>query len=77
MRKDLRWRVTPTEANGQPAFAHYLLDADTGQYAAHSITVLGIRRGGIAEMDAFLIDEADSVLITTIGVASCWGSRRM
>jgi RNA polymerase sigma-70 factor (ECF subfamily) len=57
MREELRWRVTPTEANGQPAFAHYLLDPETGQYSAHSITVLELRDGRIAEVDAFLFPE--------------------
>jgi RNA polymerase sigma-70 factor (ECF subfamily) len=57
MREELRWRVTPTEANGQPAAAHYLLDPATGQYAAHGITVLELRDDRIAEINAFLFPD--------------------
>jgi RNA polymerase sigma-70 factor (ECF subfamily) len=57
MRAQLHWRVTPTEANGQPAFAHYLLDPGTGDYNAHGITVLTIRDGRIAEMTGFLFPD--------------------
>jgi RNA polymerase sigma-70 factor (ECF subfamily) len=57
MREDLRWRVTPTEANGQLAFAHYLFDPATSRYAAHGITVLELRDDRIAEMNAFLFPD--------------------
>jgi RNA polymerase sigma-70 factor (ECF subfamily) len=48
-----RWRVIRSEANGQPAFAHYLFDESTRSYLAHSITVIRVRGGQIADTDAF------------------------
>jgi RNA polymerase sigma-70 factor, ECF subfamily len=57
MADQLHWRVLATEANGQLAFAHYLLGPPAGTYAAHSITVVGIRDGRIAEIDAFLFPD--------------------
>lgn len=48
-----QWRVLPTCANGQLAFAHYLRDARSGNYMAHSLDVITLRSGRIAAMDAF------------------------
>jgi len=47
-----QWRMIPTIANGQPAAASYVRDAD-GVYAAHSIQVLTLTRTGIARIMAF------------------------
>jgi RNA polymerase sigma-70 factor (ECF subfamily) len=47
------FRVVPTGANGQPAFAAYLRGRD-GIYRAHAIHVLTLGRGGIARIVVFL-----------------------
>jgi RNA polymerase sigma-70 factor, ECF subfamily len=50
-----RWRMIPTSANGQPAFAAYAWDEQTAAFMPHSVTVLTLRPGGeIEEMTAFL-----------------------
>jgi RNA polymerase sigma-70 factor (ECF subfamily) len=57
MSPGLRWRVVPTEANTQPAFAFYLFDESKSRYLAHSITLLEIREGLISAFDAFLFPD--------------------
>jgi RNA polymerase sigma-70 factor (TIGR02960 family) len=47
-----QWRVAVTRANGQLAFAAYLLDT-SGQWAAHSIDVVEIRGEKISSITAF------------------------
>jgi RNA polymerase sigma-70 factor, ECF subfamily len=47
------WRMVPTRANGQPAFATYLRGPDGG-YHAHAIQVLTVTAAGIARVVAFL-----------------------
>jgi RNA polymerase sigma-70 factor, ECF subfamily len=47
------WRMVPTRANGQPAFATYLRGPDGG-YHAHAIQVLTVTAAGIAGVVAFL-----------------------
>jgi RNA polymerase sigma-70 factor (ECF subfamily) len=47
------WRMVPTRANGQPAFAAYLRGPD-GSYHAHAIQVLTVTAAGIARVVAFL-----------------------
>jgi RNA polymerase sigma-70 factor (ECF subfamily) len=49
-----RWRLVPTWANGQPAFAEYRYDAELERFAAHSIVVLTLEGGLIAEMMVFM-----------------------
>jgi RNA polymerase sigma-70 factor (ECF subfamily) len=44
--------VTPTRANGQPAFASYLLAGD-GRYYPHAVQVLTLGVAGIARITAF------------------------
>jgi ketosteroid isomerase-like protein len=46
------WRLVPTSANGQPAFACYQ-DAGAG-FRLGAITVLTVRDGRIAEISGFL-----------------------
>jgi RNA polymerase sigma-70 factor (TIGR02960 family) len=47
------WRMVPTKANGQPALAVYLLEAD-GAYRPHGLQVLTIVAGsGISRITAF------------------------
>jgi len=47
------FRLVPITANGQPAAAAYVREAD-GVHRAHGIQVLTIRTGGIARIDTFL-----------------------
>jgi RNA polymerase sigma-70 factor (ECF subfamily) len=47
------WRMVPTRANGQPAFATYLRGPDGG-YHAHAIQVVTVTAAGIARVVAFL-----------------------
>jgi RNA polymerase sigma-70 factor (ECF subfamily) len=47
-----RFRMIPTAANGQPAFAAYLRDHD-GVYRAHSICVLTIAASRVARVTSF------------------------
>jgi RNA polymerase sigma-70 factor (ECF subfamily) len=49
-----RWRILPTHANGQLAFAHYLVSEETGAYEWHHVLTVGLRDGRIAELIAFL-----------------------
>jgi len=53
----LRWSCKPFRANGQLAFAHYLLDAEDGSASAHSITVVDLDGERIGAMTAFLMPE--------------------
>jgi RNA polymerase sigma-70 factor (ECF subfamily) len=50
---DRRWRVVPTRANGQLAFANYKWDAGTNAFVPDAITVLTLAGAKIAEMTAF------------------------
>ena len=47
------FRLVPTAANGQPAFAAYQRDAG-GVYRAHAVLVLALSPTGIARVDIFL-----------------------
>ena len=47
-----RFRLFPTEANGQPAFAAYLQEAD-GVFRAHAIQLLTVRDGLVARIVSF------------------------
>jgi RNA polymerase sigma-70 factor, ECF subfamily len=47
-----KFRLTATRANGQPAFAAYLREAD-GVYRAHAIQVLTVRDGLVARIVSF------------------------
>lgn len=50
-----RWRLTPTRANGQPAFGCYMRTPDQQRYQLHALHVLTLRTdGSIAEITAFL-----------------------
>jgi RNA polymerase sigma-70 factor, ECF subfamily len=50
----MRWRLVPTRANGQLAFAHYLWDPKRAAFHAHSINVLALSGEGVAAITAFL-----------------------
>jgi RNA polymerase sigma-70 factor (ECF subfamily) len=49
-----RWRMVPTSANGQPAFATYSWDERTAAFMPHSLSVLTLREGKIEEITAFM-----------------------
>ena len=51
---DRRWKMVATSANGQPAFATYDWNEQTGAFTPHSISVLTLRNGEIEEIIAFL-----------------------
>jgi RNA polymerase sigma-70 factor, ECF subfamily len=48
-----RWRVVPTQANGQPAFGQYLWDDEANAYLPHAIAVLTLAGDRIAELTIF------------------------
>jgi RNA polymerase sigma-70 factor, ECF subfamily len=48
-----RWRVVPTNANGQPAFAHYVWDERAGAFVAEGIAVLTLDGNEIGELTVF------------------------
>ena len=52
-----RFRMIPTRANGQLAFAHYARDPDEEIFRAHGMTVLTLRGDRIGELTAFLAPE--------------------
>jgi RNA polymerase sigma-70 factor (ECF subfamily) len=54
LRGHRRWKMVPISANGQPAFATYDWNEQTGAFAPHSISVLTLRGGQIEEITAFL-----------------------
>ena len=49
-----RWRMVPTSANGQPAFAAYSWDEQTAAFMPHSLSVLTLREGKVEEITAFM-----------------------
>ena len=50
-----RWRLRPTAANGQLAFASYRRDDSDGRFHAHALQVLRFEGQRLAEMQMFLI----------------------
>jgi RNA polymerase sigma-70 factor (ECF subfamily) len=48
-----RWRVVPTQANGQPGFGHYRWDDDAHAFAARAVAVLTLDGDAIGEITAF------------------------
>jgi RNA polymerase sigma-70 factor (ECF subfamily) len=56
--------LVPIRANGEPAFAMYTRDRESGQMRASAIHVLTIRDGAIAAVDAFL----DPTLFESFGL---------
>ena len=57
LRTGRRWRLLPVGANGQVAFAHYMSDATTGRFTAHSINVLTLQGERFSSMTAFMEPE--------------------
>ncbi len=50
---DLRWRIIPTRANGQLAFAHYGWDDEAGAFTAHGIAVIALDGDRISDLTIF------------------------
>jgi RNA polymerase sigma-70 factor, ECF subfamily len=57
LREGMR-RFVPTRANGQPAVAHYTLDAEAEAYLPHAIHVLGLEGNRIRDITVFHTPEA-------------------
>jgi RNA polymerase sigma-70 factor, ECF subfamily len=57
LRPDRRWKLVPTSANGQPAFAAYRWNEQAGMFTPHGISVLTMRDNQIEEITAFLDPE--------------------
>jgi RNA polymerase sigma-70 factor (ECF subfamily) len=55
---DERWRLVPTRANGQLAFAHYQWKPDRDRFVAHAIHVLTLEGTRIRDITAFRTPEA-------------------
>jgi RNA polymerase sigma-70 factor, ECF subfamily len=53
---DTRWRIVPTRANGQLAFAHYAWDGSG--FVAHAIGLVALRGRAIEELTVFRTPEA-------------------
>jgi RNA polymerase sigma-70 factor, ECF subfamily len=56
----------PARANGQIAFGCYAWDRDVDRYVGHSIDVLALRGGAIAQIVAFL--EVDARTLERFGL---------
>jgi RNA polymerase sigma-70 factor, ECF subfamily len=54
----VRWRVLPTRANGQLAFAHYRFDADAAAFRLGELCVLSLEGDRIKEITAFRTRES-------------------
>lgn len=55
-----RWRLVPTMASGQLAFAGYRWDETRGVFVAEGLDVLTLRAGRITAITAFLLDDLDA-----------------
>jgi RNA polymerase sigma-70 factor, ECF subfamily len=53
MREGYRWRVIPTSANGQPAFAHYIWSEEKDAFVPEGVAVLTLDGDKIAELTVF------------------------
>jgi RNA polymerase sigma-70 factor (ECF subfamily) len=58
-----RWRLYPTQANGQPAFVLYRADEAQNAYRAYSVQVVTLDDSQVADVTAFL----DPSLVTAFG----------
>jgi RNA polymerase sigma-70 factor (ECF subfamily) len=61
-------KMIRTEANGQPAFAQYLLDQETGEYNAFSLQVLTLSGDIVTHVTVFF----DLSLFATFGLPPVW-----
>lgn len=51
---EVRWRMIPTEANGQPALGCYEWNELSSSFDAHSVDVLAVRDGLVSGITSFL-----------------------
>jgi RNA polymerase sigma-70 factor (ECF subfamily) len=65
------WRMYPTQANGQPAFAGYLRDA-TGVYRPYGVCVLTVVDEGVSRVTSF----GDPDLVAAFGFPATPPSQR-
>ena len=63
-----RFRLLPTQANGQPAFVLYTKGDGERSWRAHSLQVLGIEDNAISSLTAFMRPLAPS-LVPAFGLA--------
>jgi RNA polymerase sigma-70 factor (ECF subfamily) len=54
LREERRWRLEPTEANGQPAVAFWVWKEDVGAFLTHGLSVLSFEPEGISAFTTFL-----------------------
>jgi RNA polymerase sigma-70 factor (ECF subfamily) len=64
LRRDMRWRLVPVQANGQLAFGKYIWDEERETFTAHGLIVLTLDGELIAEFTTFL----DAKLIPRFGL---------
>jgi RNA polymerase sigma-70 factor (ECF subfamily) len=55
-----RWRLLPTQANGQLAFGCYRWQEERGLFVGEGLDVLTLRAGRIAAITAFLVSDLDA-----------------
>jgi RNA polymerase sigma-70 factor (ECF subfamily) len=55
-----RWRLLPTQANGQLAFGCYRWQEQRGLFVGEGLDVLTLRAGRIAAITAFLVSDLDA-----------------
>jgi RNA polymerase sigma-70 factor, ECF subfamily len=49
-----RFRIRPTRANGQPAFAQYICRSESSEFVPHGLQVLTVEEGAVAAWTVFL-----------------------
>jgi RNA polymerase sigma-70 factor (ECF subfamily) len=64
MREGYRWRLIPTSANGQPAFAHYLWIEERNAFVPEGIAVLTLDGDKITDLTVF----RDTALFESFGL---------
>ena len=62
------WRIVPTRANGQLAFAQYMCDRGSDAYVAHAIAVLTLEANEISQITIFRSPE----LFDRFGLPDLW-----
>jgi RNA polymerase sigma-70 factor, ECF subfamily len=65
-----RWRLSPTHANGQPAFALYRADESKTSYRAYGLQLITIDRSRLPEQIAEVTIFHTSSLVTSFGLPS-------
>jgi RNA polymerase sigma-70 factor (ECF subfamily) len=60
MSGQIKWKMIPTTANGQPAFGAYAYDPEQDAYLAFALNVLTLRGDKICDEIAFAVKEIDA-----------------